>query len=368
MTAPISNAEDANIDSRQGDPLSAHGPEQNALANRGVDYSRNALRLTGLGVALLIVACYSLTLGRYHVPFSTWWGILTTPGDSGVGGIVLLEVRLPRILAGILIGAGLSASGAAYQGLFKNPMVSPDILGASAGAGFGAAAAILLGFNIFGIQLASFACGLLAVMLTCAITDRMKRGGDPVLVLILAGIVVGSIFTAFISLTKTVADPDNKLPAITFWLMGSLSSASLKGLNFLLPLFVIGVVPLFLLRWQLNVLSFGEEEASALGLDTRRLRWVIILCATLLTASAVSVAGLIGWVGLVIPHLARMFVGPDYRVLLPASLLMGATYLLLVDDLARSVLAVEISLGILTSLVGAPFFLYLLMRSHKGWA
>ena len=332
------------------------------IASSGQDYSRIALRLAGLCVALLVAAGYSLMIGRYHVPLSSWWGILTAPRDSGVGGIVLLEVRLPRILTGILIGAGLSASGAAYQGIFKNPMVSPDILGASAGAGFGAAAAILLGFNMFGVQLTSFACGLFAVMLTCAISARMKRSGDPVLIMILAGIVVGSIFTALISLIKSVADPDNKLPAITFWLMGSLSSASLKGLKFLLPLAVLGVVPLFLLRWQLNVLSFGEEEASALGVDTRRFRWVIILCATLLTASAVSVAGLIGWVGLVIPHLARMFVGPDYRVLLPASLLMGATYLLLVDDLARSVFATEISLGILTSLVGAPFFLYLLLR------
>ncbi len=358
MAPQASKAEDTNVSA-----LNLHAP-----SNRRTGSSRIALRLAGLCVALLVAAGCSLMIGRYHVPLSSWWGILTAPRDSGVGGIVLLEVRLPRILTGILIGAGLSASGAAYQGIFKNPMVSPDILGASAGAGFGAAAAILLGFNMFGVQLTSFVCGLCAVMLTCGISARMKRSGDPVLIMILAGIVVGSIFTALISLIKSVADPDNKLPAITFWLMGSLSSASLKGLKFLLPLAVLGVVPLFLLRWQLNVLSFGEEEASALGVDTRRFRWVIILCATLLTASAVSVAGLIGWVGLVIPHLARMFVGPDYRMLLPASLLMGGTYLLLVDDLARSVCATEISLGILTSLVGAPFFLYLLLRAHKGWA
>ena len=358
MAPPLSKPEDTD----------ATTADLNAHSNYGTGHSGVALRLMVLCVALLVAACYSLMIGRYHVPLSSWWGILSASRDSGVAGVVLLEVRLPRILTGILIGAGLSASGAAYQGLFKNPMVSPDILGASAGAGFGAAAAILFGFNMFGVQLTSFACGLFAVMLTCGVSARMKRSGDPVLILILAGIVVGSIFTALISLIKTAADPDNKLPAITFWLMGSLSSASLKGLKFLLPLAVLGIVPLFLLRWQLNVLSFGEEEASALGVDTRRFRWVIIFCATLLTASAVSVAGLIGWVGLVIPHLARMFVGPDYRVLLPASLLIGGTYLLLVDDLARSVFATEISLGILTSLVGAPFFLYLLLRAHKGWA
>jgi iron complex transport system permease protein len=348
-------------------PTDAANGDANNASDRRADYSRVGLRLTGLCVALLVTACCSLMIGRYHVPLSAWWQIIRTPHDSGVAGIVLFDVRLPRILAGILIGAGLSAAGAAYQGLFKNPMVSPDILGASAGAGFGAAVAILLDFNVFGIQLTSFICGLVAVTLTCSISNRMRQGGDPVLVLVLSGIVVGSIFTALVALTKTVADPDNKLPAITFWLMGSLSGVSLKSMKFLF-LIPLGIVPLFLLRWQLNVLSFGEEEAAALGIDTRRTRWVIIFCATLLTASAVSIAGLVGWVGLVIPHLARMFVGPNYKVLLPASLLMGGTYLLLVDDLARAPFATEISLGILTSLVGAPFFLYLMMRAHKGWA
>ena len=255
--------------------------------NRYADNSRTGWRLAALSVALLVAAAGSLMIGRYHVPLSAWWQILTAPRDSGVAGIVLLNLRLPRVLAGILIGAGLSVSGAAYQGLFKNPMVSPDILGASAGAGFGAAVAILLGFNVFGIQLTSFACGLLAVMLTCSVSTRLQGGGDPVLVLVLAGIVMGSIFMALISLTKTVADPDNKLPTITFWLMGSLSGVTLKSMRFLI-LMPLGMVPLFLLRWQLNVLSFGEEEAAALGIEPRRLRWVIITCATLLTASAVD--------------------------------------------------------------------------------
>jgi iron complex transport system permease protein len=321
-----------------------------------------------LGLVFLATICGSLMLGRYDVPLNTWWSVLVAPEHSGIPGIVLLQVRLPRILAGILIGAGLSTSGAAYQGLFRNPMVSPDILGASAGAGFGAAAGILLGFGIVGIQCTSFAFGLAAVLLTCAAAGRLARSGDPILTLVLVGILVGSVFTALVSLAKYVADPYSKLPAITFWLMGSLAGIHVCDVRFALVPMLIGLVPLVLLRWNLNVLSFGEEEARALGAATGKLRWIIIFCATLLTASAVSVAGMVGWVGLVIPHLARMIVGPDYRVLLPASLLLGGTYMLLVDDLARSIYATEIPLGILTSLVGAPFFLYLLMRTRRGWA
>jgi iron complex transport system permease protein len=279
-----------------------------------------------------------------------------------------LQVRLPRIAAGILIGAGLSAAGAAYQGIFRNPMVSPDILGASAGAGFGAAAAILAGWSIIGIELSSFGFGLIAVGLTCAAAAKLKRMGDPILTLVLVGILVGSVFTALVSLAKYAADPYSKLPAITLWLMGSLSAINPKDLSFALLPMALGLVPLYLLRWNLNVLAFGEEEARALGAETVRLRWIIIFCATLLTGAAVAIAGMVGWVGLVIPHLARMIVGPDYRVLLPASVLLGASYLLLTDDLARSVMANEIPLGIITALIGAPFFLYLMMRSERGWS
>jgi iron complex transport system permease protein len=320
-----------------------------------------------LGLGFLAAVWCSLMVGRYDVPLITWWRVLVAPERGGIAGIVLLQVRFPRILAGVLIGAGLATSGAAYQGLFRNPMVSPDILGASAGAGFGAASGILLGFGIVGIECMSFAFGLAAVLLTCAAAGRLARSGDPILTLVLVGILVGSIFTALVSLAKYVADPYSKLPAITFWLMGSLAAIHVRDVEFALAPMLVGLVPLVLLRWNLNVLSFGEEEARALGAATGKLRWIIILCATLLTASAVSVAGMVGWVGLVIPHLARMIVGPDYRVLLPASLLLGGTYMLLVDDLARTILSTEIPLGILTSLVGAPFFLYLLMRAQRGW-
>jgi iron complex transport system permease protein len=324
--------------------------------------------MIALTVLFLVIVWWSLALGRYHVPLETWWKLVTAPDDAGIAGQILLQVRLPRIAAGILIGAGLSAAGAAYQGIFRNPMVSPDILGASAGAGFGAAAAILLGWSIIGIELSSFAFGLIAVGLTCAAAAKLKRMGDPILTLVLVGILVGSVFTALVSLAKYAADPYSKLPAITLWLMGSLSAINPKDLGFALVPMAIGLVPLYLLRWNLNVLAFGEEEARALGAETTRLRWIIIFCATLLTGAAVAIAGMVGWVGLVIPHLARMIVGPDYRVLLPASVLLGASYLLLTDDLARSVMANEIPLGIITALIGAPFFLYLMMRSERGWA
>jgi iron complex transport system permease protein len=325
-------------------------------------------KLVALALFLLVVFTGSFLVGRYSVPMETWWNLLRRPDSGDVASLVLLRVRLPRILGGLLIGAGLAASGAAYQGIFRNPMVSPDILGASAGAGLGAAVAILFGCASAQIQLISFLTGLGAVGLTCLIAARVRRGNDPVLAMVLAGVMIASICSALVSLTKTVADPENKLPVITFWLMGSLASITRENIGWLLVLIPAGIVLLMFLRWKLNVLSFGEEEAAALGVATRPARWTVIVGATVLTTVAVSVAGLIGWVGLVIPHLARMIVGPNYKVLLPASVLLGASYLLLVDDIARSAMAQEIPLGILTSLVGAPFFIYLLMRSRQGWA
>jgi len=323
--------------------------------------------LLGLAAVLIAVAAGSLCFGRYGVAPEAWWKLLADPAHGGVAGIVIWNVRLPRIVAGMAIGGGLSAAGAAYQGLFRNPMVSPDILGASAGAGFGAALGILLGFSVAGVQLAAFGCGLSAVMLAWGLSARLSRNGDPVLMLVLVGILVGSVFASLLTLIKFVADPYDRLRAITFWLMGSLASMNPSDAGFLVPLVLLGTVPLLLLRWRLNVLSFGEEEARALGVETGIVRFVIIVCATLITAASVSVAGMVGWIGLVIPHLGRMIVGPDYRVLMPASLLIGASYFLLIDDLARTVNSLEIPIGILTSLMGAPFFLYLLARARKGW-
>jgi iron complex transport system permease protein len=241
-------------------------------------------------------------------------------------------------------------------------------LGASAGAGFGAAIAMLLSFNSMEIQLMSFVFGLGAVAITTFVSSIVGRGSDSTLLLVLTGMVVTSLFSSAIALIKYVADPDLKLREITFWLMGGLSAIRMKDLEIVLIPMIIGAVPLLLLRWKLNVLSFGDEEAQAMGIDTSRLRFITIICSTLLTASTVCIGGIIGWVGLVIPHLARMIVGPNYRILLPASLLIGGLYLLIVDNVARCMFALEIPLGILTAVIGAPFFIYLLMHGKRGWA
>lgn len=327
-----------------------------------------ATKLLLLALSLVAVTLVSIVLGRYHIPLDAWRRFLLDPRNGDVATLVLLKVRLPRILGGLLIGAGLSVSGAAYQGLFRNPMVSPDLLGASAGAGVGAAIAILLNCGAPAIQGISFLAGLGAVGITCFVAGRVRRGNDPVLAMVLSGIMIASICEALVSLTKAVADPEEKLPAITFWLLGSLGSINNTDVAWLLTLILPGILVLMFMRWKLNVLSMGEEEAASLGVDTRSARWIVVLSATVLTTAAVSVSGMIGWVGLVIPHLARMIVGPNYKVLLPASIMLGGSYMLLVDDISRSAMGAEIPLGILTHLIGAPFFLYLLVRMKQGWA
>jgi iron complex transport system permease protein len=287
------------------------------------------------------------------------------PVWSAAEANVIYQIRLPRIIAAVLVGAGLSMAGAAYQGLFKNPLVSPDILGVASGAGFGAALAILLSWNMMMIQVSAFGFGILAVSVTYLLS-RMYRT-TPTLVLVLSGIIVGAFFTALISLTKYVADPYEKLPAITFWLMGSLASVRYEDIVMIVPFFLAATIILLLIRWRINILAVGDDEARALGIDTKRMAQVIILCSTLITASAVCIAGIIGWVGLVVPHLGRMLVGPDYTRLLPVCLLLGACYMLIIDDLARMLTNAEIPLGILTAIIGAPFFAYLLGRRSVGW-
>lgn len=326
-----------------------------------------------LALFMILVFVFSFSVGRYGIPvsqvlrvfFSKISGLKET--CSCTAETIIFNVRIPRIAAAMLVGGALSVSGAAYQGLFKNPMVSPDILGASAGAGFGAAVGILMSLGMAGVQFTSFLFGMGAVAMTFIISNLIGRGNRAVLVLVLTGMVVSTMFSSFISITKYLADPNSKLPEITFYLMGGLSSTGIKDVKVIIFPILAGAVPLMLLRWKLNVLSFGEEEAKALGINTSRLRMIVIVCSTLLTAASVSICGMIGWVGLVIPHLARMLVGPNYKVLLPASLMIGSTYLLIVDDIARSAFPLEIPLGILTSLIGAPFFIYLLIRGKRGW-
>jgi len=279
--------------------------------------------------------------------------------------IIVIQIRLPRALIAMAVGAGLSISGAAFQGMFKNPLVSPDVLGVSAASGFGAALAILLTRSSLELQLLAFGFGLLGVAITYMLARMYQT--TPVLMLVLSGVVVGAFFSALLSGAKFVADPENKLPAITYWLLGSFNGVTLRTVMIVLPAIAIGTVGLLLVRWKLNLLSMGDEEARALGVATERVKAVIIVCSTLITAVAVSTSGVIGWVGLVMPHVARTLVGPDHRRLLPAALSVGASYVLVIDGVARTAAAVEIPIGILTAIVGAPYFAYLLRRTSGMW-
>jgi len=313
----------------------------------------------------------SLFLGRYALDPLTVMRILLSkiipihPDWDSTAEAIVMQIRLPRTILAACVGAGLSISGAAYQGMFRNPLVSTDILGVSSAAGFGAALAILVSGNDLEIQLFSFVFGLAGVALTYWIARVYKT--TPVLMLVLSGIVVAAFFSASISAVKYVADPDNKLPAVTYWLLGSFSGSSYRKLATVIPLILLGTAGLLLVRWRLNVLAMGEDEARSLGVKAELLKGIIIVSTTVITAAAVSVSGLVGWVGLVIPHVGRMIVGPDHKTLLPATLAIGAAYLILIDTLARTLTTQEIPVGILTAVIGAPFFAYLLRRTKGGW-
>lgn len=316
--------------------------------------------------ALLALFLLSFVVGRYGVPLGQVVRILL----SGVlpleqtwtdnMAIAVLNVRLPRILLACLVGCGLSAAGTGYQTVFQNPMAAPDILGASSGACFGAALAILTGQGAVMITVFAFLASLLSVALVYLVGNHTR--GNRVVNLLLAGIMVGSLFSACTSYIKLVADPTNQLPQITYWLMGSLSGTRMGTVRFAAVCMAVGLMPLLLLRWRMNLLTLSPDEARAMGVHTDRLRLAVILSSTVLTAEAVSVSGMIGWVGLVIPHLSRRIVGSDCRRLMPMSCLFGAAFLLLVDNMARCLTATEIPIGILTAFVGAPFFIYLMVR------
>lgn len=317
-----------------------------------------------LFVALGVLFVLSLALGRYEFSLDEVASLLSATPDP-TSANVLLHLRLPRVVAAVLVGSMLALAGCAYQGLFRNPMVSPDLLGASAGAGFGAALGILLSLGGAGIQVSAFVFGVIAVAVSYLLSQRIARGMNQVLVLVLCGMVVQNLFTAFTSATKFVADPNSQLPEITFWLMGGLANVHEDDLLWLLVPLAVGGTALFALRWRLNVMALGDEEALSLGVDVKKTRLAVVLAATLVTSSAVSVAGMVGWVGLIIPHLARFLVGPDHRVLIPASFLLGGCFLLVVDDVCRSIYTTEIPLSILTAIIGAPLFVYLLFRQRK---
>jgi iron complex transport system permease protein len=321
-------------------------------------------------LALLLAVVTAVVLGPYQLSSRDLFGFLLAKATGAASPLpasaeaVLLQIRLPRVLAATAVGAALAAAGAAYQSLFRNPLVSPDILGVSSGAAFGAVVGIFLSLPVLAIEAASFAGGLAAVVIVYGIAAAI-RGRDAVLVLVLAGVVIG----AGVGLLKYLADPYNQLPAITFWLLGSLAATNPRDLTSLLPAVAIGLVPLALLRWRIDVMTLGDEEATSLGVDTRALRVIVIAAATLMTSAAVAASGIIGWVGLVVPHLARLVVGPAFVRLLPVSVLFGACYLLAVDTVARTLGSIELPLGVLTAAFGTPVFLWLLAFSRRpAWS
>lgn len=327
--------------------------------------------MTGLVVLLVASVIASLSLGRYGIALGDlktialgWLGI--GPGRAGVAEPVwrVVElVRVPRLLIGAFVGAGLALCGATLQGVFRNPLVDPHVIGVSSGAAFGGVAAILLGLGAVALWSLAFTAGLGALLLVVMMNRRAGRSS--VLMLVLSGVVVSALFSALVSLATYFADPNDTLPAIVFWLMGSFASATPERALYMLPIIIVFAVPLLLMRFRINILSLGDEEARALGLNVEPTRWLALACVTGITAASVANSGIIGWVGLVIPHFARAIVGPDHRVLLPASALLGASYMLLVDLMARSLIAAEIPLGVLTAVVGATVFMVLLHRARS---
>ncbi|SMC83041.1 FecCD family ABC transporter permease [Primorskyibacter flagellatus] len=332
-----------------------------------VSLHRPAITLTGgLALCLAVLAFGAVMIGPYGLTPTQTLAALSGRGDPQAQ-IVVWNIRLPRVAAALLVGAALAAAGASYQALFRNPLVSPDILGVSAGAGLGAVAGIFLSLPVAAIQATAFAGGMVAVGFVTLVA-ALVQNTDRTLTLVLIGVVIGALAGAATSLLKVTADPYDQLPAITFWLLGSLAATTTEDILPALPMVLIGLVPLALLRWRINVLSLGDEEARALGIEVARTRFLVIASATMITASVTALAGVVGWVGLVIPHIARMLVGPGFGRLLPASILIGASYLLIVDTLARTIAQVEVPLGILTAVIGAPFFVWLLARGRHGWS
>lgn len=331
-------------------------------------WASNTYRPLGITLgALLLAMIVAAGVGAYPLPVPRILALILGQRAEGAEAAVFYNIRLPRILGEALVGAALAASGAAYQVTFRNPLVSPDILGVSAGAGLGAVTGIFFGLPVVMIQLLGFAGGLATVSLVVALTSGLALRQDA-LALVLTGLALGALAGAGISLVKVLADPENQLPAMTFWLLGSLAGIKFVDVSLALPAIAIGLVPLILLRWRIGVLAMGEDEARALGINAQRLRWGVILCATLMTSAAVSVAGTVGWIGLMVPHIARRLTGPRFDLLLPVASALGALTLVLVDTVARCMATTEVPLGILTAILGAPVFLLLVLRGRTGWS
>lgn len=324
--------------------------------------NRYSAVMTGTMIVLVIFALYALCIGQYSISFEDLIRALTGRQPPANVITVLFKIRLPRILVSIGAGAGLSAAGAAFQSMFANPLATPDTLGTSNGASFGAALAILLGLGTFGIQLSALLAGLLAIALVFVVSGASKKNVS-ILTVVLSGMVISSLFSALVSFVKFVADPNDVLPVITYWLMGSFSSINLKSLYTGLPLILIGTVILYLIRYRMNVLSLSKEESISLGVNLPLIRTVIIVSSALVTASVTAMCGVISWVGLLIPHIARMLVGNDNSRVIPCSIVCGSLFLLVIDTLARTIAISEIPVSILTSMIGAPVFIALLKKT-----
>lgn len=339
-----------------------------------INVKTNKIILPLLLIVLVLTICVSLTIGKYPLGLTDIGNFfllkLFKTGNMDVRqqdllSNLLFDIRLPRILAAALIGASLSVAGASFQAMFVNPLVSPSLLGVLAGASFGAALGMVFSGSWFAVQCLTFFFGFLAVGIAVGIAKMHK--GNTILLLILGGVISGAMFTSLLSVIKYIADPANQLPAIVQWLMGGLSLVDYKTLLAAGIPQIVSIALVILFSGYLNALSMGDEEARSLGIRVERIRLFLIFLATLMSALTVVIAGMIGWVGLIIPHITRMLVGPDNKILVPASALIGAIYLIAVDNVSRMLFVVEIPMGIVTSLVGIPFFVLILRKAQKGW-
>lgn len=352
------------------------GTQRYSFTNRLLSFiqiNRKKCYIFLLTILLISLFFISFTLGEYHVPFgdlvnmfyAKMFGLKETWPKTL--DLVVFRIRMPRIIAAVLVGSVLALSGTTFQGIFKNPLVAPDILGASAGAGFGAALAIFLKFSLVYVQLTAFVFGMLAVAITYAISKAVGNGTNITLVLILAGMVIAQFFTALVSLIQYLADPSNALQQeIVFWLMGGLGTLTMQDILIASIPMLVGVILIILLRWKLNVLSFGDEEAEAMGINSKILRLILIIITTMITSASVAIGGIISWIGLIIPNIARLIFGSNFKILIPASILMGGIFLLIVDDVARSAFELDIPIGILTALIGGPMFAFILLKEKNN--
>lgn len=326
-----------------------------------MDRKYRVCMITGC-IATLFLALIALCLGQYTIALQDVIKVLTLQKVDLVNAeTVIFNIRIPRILVSLVVGSGLATAGASFQALFSNPLATPDTLGCANGASFGAALGILLGLNALGIQISALIFGILAVVLVFVFTRY--RHANQIMMIILGGMVVSSLFSALVSLIKYVADPNDVLPVITFWLMGSFSNSTIRSLYTGVPMIVLGMMILYLMRYRMNALSLKEEEAASLGINVRNNRMIVIVASSLITASVVSMCGVVGWVGLLIPHISRMLFGNNHTKVIPGCIVFGALFMLIIDTIARCMYQAEIPVSILTAIIGAPVFLLLLRKT-----